>query len=107
MTQEHKINKEEILNSLKDIIDPELDIDIVTLGLIRDVAVGEWADDFNMYDSLKVIMTLTSPMCPFADSILEQVEDKLRIMNNGEGEVELTFDPPWEPSEDIKLMLNL
>ncbi len=100
-------NTDKILESLKEIIDPELDIDIVTLGLIREVNRGEWIEDFNMYDSLQVIMTLTSPMCPFADSIIEQVETKLKEVNNGEGEVELSFDPPWEPSEEIKLLLNL
>ena len=99
--------QDQILNSLKEIIDPEIDIDIVTLGLIRDVELGEWLADFNMYDSLKVTMTLTSPMCPFADSIIEQVESKLKEINNGEGQVELTFDPPWEPSEEIKMALNL
>ncbi len=109
MKEENKkqINEEDILNSLREIIDPELDIDIVTLGLIRKVEAGEWVDDFNMYESLKVTMTLTSPMCPFADSIIEQVETRLQAINNGEGEVELSFDPPWEPSEEIKMLLNI
>ena len=102
-----KISEEQILNSLREIIDPELDIDIVTLGLIRNVETGVWAEDFNMYESLKVTMTLTSPMCPFADSIIEQVETRLQAINNGEGEVELSFDPPWEPSEEIKMLLNI
>ncbi len=102
-----QISEEQILNSLKEIIDPELDIDIVTLGLIRKVETGEWAEDFNMFESLKVTMTLTSPMCPFADSIIEQVETRLQAINNGEGEVELSFDPPWEPSEEIKMLLNI
>ncbi len=99
--------EDKILESLKEIIDPELDIDIVTLGLIRNIEKGEWLEDFDMYDSLKVTMTLTSPMCPFADSIIEQVESKLKEVNNGEGEVDLTFDPPWEPSKEIKMTLNL
>ncbi len=109
MKEENKnqINEADILNSLKEIIDPELDIDIVTLGLIRKIELGAWAEDFNMYESLKVIMTLTSPMCPFADSIIEQVETRLQAINNGEGEVELSFDPPWEPSEEIKMLLNI
>lgn len=102
-----KISEEQILNSLREIIDPELDIDIVTLGLIRSVESGVWAEDFNMYESLKVIMTLTSPMCPFAESIIEQVETRLQAINNGEGEVELSFDPPWEPSAEIKMLLNI
>ncbi len=108
MKEENKqISEEQILNSLREIIDPELDIDIVTLGLIRNVETGVWAEDFNMYESLKVTMTLTSPMCPFADSIIEQVETRLQAINNGEGEVELSFDPPWEPSEEIKMLLNI
>ena len=102
-----KIDKMEIENKLKEIIDPELDIDIVRLGLIRDIQIGEWLEDFQMYDSLKVIMTLTSPMCPFADSIIEQVEQVLQGLNSSEGEVELSFDPPWEPGEEIRLLLNV
>ncbi len=101
------INKEDIENKLREIIDPELDIDIVKLGLIRNIEMGEWLEDFQMYDSLRVTMTLTSPMCPFADSIIEQVEQSLHELNSGEGEVELSFDPPWEPGEEIRLLLNL
>lgn len=101
------INKTDIENKLREIIDPELDIDIVKLGLIRNIEMGEWLEDFKMYDSLKVTMTLTSPMCPFADSIIEQVEQALHELNNSEGEVELSFDPPWEPGEEIRLLLNL
>ena len=101
------ISKTDIENKLREIIDPELDIDIVKLGLIRNIDIGEWLEDFQMYDSLKVTMTLTSPMCPFADSIIEQVEQALHELNGGEGEVELSFDPPWEPGEEIRLLLNL
>lgn len=102
-----KIEKEQIIERLKEIMDPELGIDIVTLGLIREIELGEWLEDFNMYDKVKVTMTLTSPMCPFADTLIEEVETKLQEINNGEGEVDLTFDPPWEPSENIRLLLNL
>ena len=101
------ISKTDIENKLREIIDPELDIDIVKLGLIHNIDIGEWLEDFQMYDSLKVTMTLTSPMCPFADSIIEQVEQAIQSINSGEGEVELSFDPPWEPGEEIRLLLNL
>jgi len=92
------INK--IKEKLKEVKDPELGIDIVELGLIRDVKVD--GDGIGV----EVLMTLTSPLCPFADKIIGDVENKLEKLGF-ESRVELTFDPPWEPSEELKVSLGL
>lgn len=106
MTNEKQI-KEKILNELREIFDPELEINIVDLGLIRKIEIGEYLEDFKVYEYIKVIMTLTSLMCPFADKIIEDVELKINSLNFGEVQVELDFSDPWEPSGELKLKLGL
>lgn len=90
---------QEIIAVLQSIEDPELHIDIYTLGLIYDVTQTE--------TSLKVVMTLTSPMCPFGPMIMSQVELGLKQLGYTAVDIELTFTPLWEPSEDLKMELGL
>ena len=52
-------------------------------------------------------MTLTSIMCPFADQIVQDVKIKLDSLNLGEIEVDLDFSRPWEPSEELRMMLGI
>jgi metal-sulfur cluster biosynthetic enzyme len=101
------MTKELIIEELKKVIDPELDINIVDLGLVRDVEFGEFDQDFKVYDYIKVIMTLTTPMCPFVDILIQNVEDCINLLGQGEAQVELTFDPPWEMPESLKLEMGL
>ena len=95
---------ENIVRVLKSIYDPEIPVDIYELGLIYDVFVNETYD-------VKVLMTLTSPNCPVAETLPMEVEEKVRSVDNVKGvEVELTFDPPWTKdlmSEEAKLELGM
>tara|TARA_B100000902_G_scaffold14920_1_gene18011 strand:+ start:443 stop:769 length:327 start_codon:yes stop_codon:yes gene_type:complete len=94
---------EKIVKVLKTIFDPEIPVDIYELGLIYDVFVNE------DYDA-KVLMTLTSPNCPVAESLPAEVEQKVKsIKGINQVEVEMTFDPPWTKdlmSEEAKLELG-
>ena len=94
---------DKIIKVLKTIFDPEIPVDIYELGLIYDVFVNE---DFDA----KVLMTLTSPNCPVAESLPAEVEQKVKsIKGINEVEVEMTFDPPWTKdlmSEEAKLELG-
>ena len=94
---------EKIIKVLKTIFDPEIPVDIYELGLIYDVFVNE---DFDA----KVLMTLTSPNCPVAESLPAEVEQKVKsIKGINKVEVEMTFDPPWTKdlmSEEAKLELG-
>ena len=94
---------EKIIKVLKTIFDPEIPVDIYELGLIYDVFVNE---DFDA----KVLMTLTSPNCPVAESLPVEVEEKVKsIKGINQVEVEMTFDPPWTKdlmSEEAKLELG-
>jgi len=95
---------EKIVNVLKTIYDPEIPVDIYELGLIYDVFVNE---DFDV----KILMTLTTPNCPVAETLPLEVEEKVKSLNAVKGaEVEITFDPPWTQelmSEEAKLELGM
>ena len=95
---------EQIVKVLKSIYDPEIPVDIYELGLIYDVMV-------NTDHEVKILMTLTSPNCPVAESLPKEVEDKVKIIDHiKDVEVEITFDPPWSKdlmSEEAKLELGM
>jgi len=95
---------EKIVKVLKTIYDPEIPVDIYELGLIYDVMV-------NTEDEVKILMTLTTPNCPVAESLPQEVEEKIRSMDEvSDCEVEITFDPPWTQelmSEEAKLELGM
>ncbi len=90
---------------LDTVIDPELEIGIAALGLIRDIHIVY--DEEGIPTSAHVIMTLTTPFCPYADVILEQVETTITLHGFGTPTVELSFDPPWQPSEDLRAILGM
>ncbi|HBF11177.1 MAG TPA: aromatic ring hydroxylase [Thermotoga naphthophila] len=91
MCMPKKVTKEDVLNALKNVIDFELGLDVVSLGLVYDIQI----DDQN---NVKVLMTMTTPMCPLAGMILSDAEEAIKkIEGVGNVEVELTFDPPWTP----------
>lgn len=95
---------DKIVQVLKTIYDPEIPVDIYELGLIYDVFVND-------EKQAKILMTLTSPNCPVAETLPLEVEEKvtsLKEINNAE--VEITFDPTWNQemmSEEAKLALGM
>jgi FeS assembly SUF system protein len=95
---------EKIVKVLKTIYDPEIPVDIYELGLIYDVLVNE------NYE-VKILMTLTSPNCPVAETLPVEVEEKVKSIDVlKDVEVEITFDPPWTQelmSEEAKLELGM
>lgn len=95
---------EKIVKVLKTIYDPEIPVDIYELGLIYDVFVNE-------ENEVKILMTLTSPNCPVAETLPVEVEEKVKSLDVvKDAEVEITFDPPWTQdlmSEEAKLELGL
>ncbi len=95
---------EKIVTVLKTIYDPEIPVDIYELGLIYDVFV-------NADNEVKILMTLTSPNCPVAESLPAEVEERVKSLDMvKDAEVEITFDPPWSQdlmSEEAKLELGM
>lgn len=104
--EQEEINNlgEQIVKVLKTIFDPEIPVDIYELGLVYDVYVNENKE-------VKIVMTLTSPNCPVAETLPLEVKEKVSSINGVEEvEIELTFDPPWSKdlmSEEAKLELGM
>jgi metal-sulfur cluster biosynthetic enzyme len=95
-----KIHKDIVTEKLRSVKDPELGLDIVTLGLVREVIIDN--------DGVEILMTLTSPFCPFADDLIQSVEKEIgKLPDAGDVRVEITFDPPWEPPQEVKDALGL
>ena len=97
------MNKDDIIEILKTCFDPEIPIDLWNLGLIYDIKIN----DRNVY----ILMTLTTPNCPVAETLPVDVEDKVKTIKGTKSvEVEITFDPPWTQdlmSEEAKLELGI
>ena len=104
MDNEFLSKEEEIVNALKTIFDPEIPVNIYDLGLIYEVNVDKEG-------KANVVMTLTSPNCPVAESLPEEVFDKVsEVEGITHVDVNLTFDPPWTKdmlSEEALLELGL
>ncbi|MHA1593679.1 MAG: metal-sulfur cluster assembly factor [Candidatus Baldrarchaeia archaeon] len=83
------LTKEQVMDALKKVYDPELGVNIVDLGLIYEVNVK----DKNVY----IKMTLTTPGCPLYMMFLREVERAIKELGAENVEIELVFDPPWTP----------
>jgi len=98
------IEKDEIMNALKEVYDMEIGFDIVSLGLVYKIDI----DDNN---NVHILMTLTTPMCPLGGLIIENAKEKVKeIEQVKDVDIELTFDPPWDPqfaSEEVKNLLGI
>jgi metal-sulfur cluster biosynthetic enzyme len=86
-----KIDEATVMETLRQIVDPEIGVNIVDLGLIYGVAITDGV--------VKVKMTLTTPGCPMHDSISWGVKNALMNLESvTDAEVEIVWDPPWDPS---------
>ncbi len=95
--------REQVIAEIRKIYDPEIPVNIYELGLIYDVKVNE--------DTVKIIMTLTSPNCPVAESLPQDVKDSaMQVEGIEKVDLDLVFEPEWNKdmmSESAKLELNL
>lgn len=90
--EERKHLEERVIDMLKSVYDPEIPVDIYELGLIYDVVIHDNA-------SVYIKMTLTSPACPVAESLPNEVEQKVASVPGVSGaKVEITFEPAWDRS---------
>ena len=99
-------NKEEVMEAIKPVTDPEINISIIDLGLVYDVDFDE--DD----KQVNVKMTLTSPACPVGPQIMAAVHGKVLELEEVENvDIQLVWSPPWDPrtmaTEDVKMMLGI
>lgn len=90
---DHHELKDQVIEALKSVYDPEIPVDIYELGLIYDIAISEDCDAV-------ITMTLTTPHCPVAESLPNEVELRvLSVPGIRDAEVNVVWDPPWDPSQ--------
>jgi metal-sulfur cluster biosynthetic enzyme len=95
------VEREKIIEALKQVEDPELFLDIWFLGLIYSINIEDEG-------VVKIDMTFTSPMCPAGPSLVEQVKNRVsEVEGVSSCEVKITFTPQWEPSDEVKGMLGM
>lgn len=103
-----KVTQKQVENRLKEVVDPELGVNIVDLGLVYGVEIKNLETDKGVV--VHVRMTLTSPGCPLAPIIHEEVEKAvMRLKGVEDVELEIVWDPPWsldKVSEETKLLFG-
>ena len=102
---EMAITRESLFDAIRPVVDPEIGLGIVDLGLVYDAS-------FDPAGIATVRMTLTSPACPMGPQIIADVTNHLeRVTGVREGKVDLVWAPPWDPrtmaSDDVKLQLGI
>ncbi len=96
-----KLSKKDVIDALYNVIDPEIGMDIISLGFVYAVDI----DDDNR---VKVVMTLTTPGCPLNVPIQEDITQRLEEIGASDVIIDIVWDPPWNPnmmSEDSKKRL--
>ncbi|GCD77003.1 SUF system Fe-S cluster assembly protein [Thermaurantimonas aggregans] len=95
---------DQVVEVLRNIYDPEIPVNIYDLGLIYDLKVSD-------HGEVEILMTLTSPNCPVAETLPTEVQEKVRTLDVvTDVKVQITFDPPWHKdmmSEEAKLELGI
>ena len=90
-TENHELTNK-VIDVLKTCYDPEIPVDVWELGLIYEINI-------NKENDIHVVMTLTSPSCPVAETLPPEIEQKLReIEGANSAKMEISFEPPWEKS---------
>jgi FeS assembly SUF system protein len=104
MEGQNQILYDKIIAAIKECYDPEIPVNIYDLGLIYEVNLSDEGQ-------VDIVMTLTSPMCPVAESLPMEVQDRVKAVGGvKEVDLQVVFDPPWEKemmSEEAKFMLDM
>jgi len=95
------MEKEQVINALKKVNDPELHVDVWTLELIYNIDINE--------NNVNIRMTFTSPMCPYGPFLVDEIKKKIKEDNKEANEVtvEVVFEPLWQPSDKVKEILGI
>ena len=94
------ITRDTIIAELKTVFDPEINLDIWTMGLIYEI-------DVKSENEVHILMTYTTPMCPFGPQLNQQIQEKLHDLGIKTIDLEVTFNPPWKPSEELRTILGI
>ncbi|MEZ4994802.1 MAG: SUF system Fe-S cluster assembly protein [Saprospiraceae bacterium] len=103
-SSQHSEMKDRIIEVIKTVYDPEIPVDIYELGLIYDIEITEEGQ-------VIIKMTLTTPMCPVADSLPMEVQEKIMgVEGVTDVDLQVVFDPPWSKdlmSEEARFALDM
>jgi metal-sulfur cluster biosynthetic enzyme len=92
--------KDQVIEIIKTIEDPDIFLDIWFLGLIYHIDIQE--------DKITIEMTFTTPLCPSGPQLVAEVKEKVgKLEDVKEVQVNVTFNPPWQPSDEVKSLLGL
>ena len=86
-------------NVFKKYLDPELGIDVWTLGLIYKIEITG--------KEVKVLLTFTSPMCPYGPQMVDELTEQIKAEGAAAVSIDVTFEPPWKPSEELREMMGM
>lgn len=104
------VTKEQVLEKLKTVMDPELHVNIVDLGLIYDVIINNQITNNKREQVIHVTMTLTTPGCPLAPEIDRLVREAIKLLGDYKIDLELVWEPAWtkdKMSEEARLQLGM
>ena len=97
------VEKEQVIETMKKVYDPEIQLDIWSLGLVYNIKIEG--------KKVKILMTFTSPMCPYGPALLDDVRRQISAIDGvGEVDIELTFNPVWGPdkmTEEARISLGI
>lgn len=94
------ITKDDVIAVCQTILDPEVNLDIYTLGLIYNIDITQKQD-------INILMTYTTPLCPFGGKMQEELKTALSVLNPKSINIELTFNPPWKVSDELREALGI
>ena len=97
------VTEEQVMTALKPIEDPELHLGLVDLGLIYGVDITPQPEG----DEVKLTMTFTSPFCPYGPAMVEELKELLTEKGIKEIDIQITFEPPWQPSDELREMMGM
>ncbi|HLD12507.1 MAG TPA: metal-sulfur cluster assembly factor [Candidatus Nanoarchaeia archaeon] len=94
------VTKDNVIDILKTVKDPEIWIDIWTIGLIRDITITK--------EKITILMTLTTPQCPYGPQLMDDIKQALTQGTKIKTiDLQLTFNPPWKPPEELRKILGV
>jgi metal-sulfur cluster biosynthetic enzyme len=93
------VTKEQCVEVLKTVHDPEIQIDVWSMGLIYEITIKG--------NAVHVLMTLTTPTCPYGPMLLDEIKSRLHEDTGADVVIDVTFNPPWQPSEELRMMLGV
>lgn len=94
------VTEQQVIEALQQVKDPELGVDIWTLGLVYKTTLTK--------NQAHILMTLTTPLCPYGPMLLADVKTKVGALKGiKKVDVEVTFNPPWKPKEEVRELLGV